>query len=770
MKKLFLLAFFLMLPLALHGQELIEKLEIVGNDRVSQETVLYYMAAREGDYYKEDVLKGDLKVLWSTGFFSDVRVEEADGARGKIVRLLLKENPVIRSLAFKTGKKVKEDDIVNKLKEKDQYLLPYSYYSAYKVQRIKKTVEDLLLEKGLQAAKIDIVETSKGKNEVEVTFRIDEGPKIRVGEVVFEGKPKLPASELKGALSENKEHNLISWISGKDVFKLNKLTEELDLVKKRLQENGYMEASVGEPRTEEMERGTVFLSRQKMMRIIIPVNAGYLYRVGEIAVEGVKAINTQYVRGLVTLKPGEVYSTKVREKCVDDINELYRNGGYLYVQVMPVESLDPKNKRVNVTFNVNEGEICFVHRLDFKGNFYTKDKVMRREILLREGDRFSLAMFKDSVLRIKQVGLVDLEKDPEPKPTSDDPTQFDITVFVKELQRNNIQFTAGYSGYEGYFVAASYETVNFLGAGENLNLTVQTGKRIRNYSFGFTEPYIFDMPISTGFTIFNRYLVYPGLYDQKSKGIELNTGARIYGYWRFNFGYSYEDVNVSIPTTDTGGYIDPTYFMMYGTGKFKESSVMPQLYYSTIDSPLTPSRGTMYLASLKFAGSFLGGEVDLIKPRFEFTHYQPTFRGQSIGIHAEYQYITPLKSGGKIPFWEKFFLGGERDIRGYEIYTIGPRDVNGSNIGGEKSIVINAEYIMNIGGPLYLILFHDLGNSLASSQKISFKDMYTSTGVEARIFVPALRVPFRLIFSYNNRKIFKDDSNFAFRFALGTTF
>ena len=770
MKKLFVFAIFLLVPLCLHSQELIEKLEIVGNDRVSQETVQYYMTAREGDYYKEDILKKDLRVLWSTGFFADIRVEEADGAKGKIVRFILKENPVIKNLAFKTGKKVKEDDIVNKLKEKDQYLLPYAYYSAYKVQRIKKTVEDLLQEKGLQAAKVDIDEASKGKNEVEVTFHINEGPKIRVGEVVFEGKPKLPASELKSALSENQEHNLISWISGKDVFKLNKLTEELDQVKKKLQENGYMEASVGEPRTEEMERGTVFLSRQKMMRIIIPVNAGYLYRVGDIAVDGVKAINTQYVRALVTLKPGEVYSTKVREKCVDNINELYRNGGYLYVQVMPVESLNPKNKRVNVTFNVMEGEICYVHRLDFKGNFYTKDKVMRREMLLREGDRFSLAMFKDSVLRIKQVGLVDLEKDPEPKPTPDDPSQFDITVYVKELQRNNIQFTAGYSGYEGYFVAATYETVNFLGAGENLNLTLQTGKRVRNYSFGFNEPYIFDMPISTGFTVFSRYLVYPGLYDQKSKGVELSTGARIYGYWRFNLSYSYEDIDVSIPASSTGGIIDPTYLLLYGVGKYKESSILPQLYYSTIDSPLTPSRGTMYRASLKFAGSFLGGGVDLLKPSFEFTHYQPTFKGQSIGIHAEYQYIKPLKSGGNIPFWEKFFLGGERDIRGYEIYTIGPRDANGSNIGGDKALVINAEYIINVGGPLYLILFHDMGNSLASSQKINFKDMYTSTGIEARIFVPALRVPFRLIFSYNNRKIFNADSNFAFRFALGTTF
>ncbi len=153
------------------------------------------------------------------------------------------------------------------------------------------------------------------------------------------------------------------------------------------------------------------------------------------------------------------------------MGEAYRDGGYLYAQVIPVENLDPKNKIVNVTFNIYEGEVAFLNRLEFRGNNYTKDKVIRREMLIREGDRFSLAYFKDSILRIKQLGLVDLEKDPDIKPNPDDPTKIDVQVNVKELQRNNIQFTAGYSGYEGTFVALSYSTVNFLGAGENLEFT-----------------------------------------------------------------------------------------------------------------------------------------------------------------------------------------------------------------------------------------------------------------------------------------------------------
>ncbi len=755
-----------LLPLSAFAQETVEKIEIVGNDRVTKETILYYLSAREGDYFNEELLKRDFRILWSTGFFADVRIERAEGAKGKIIRIIVVENPVIKTVAYKTGKKVKEDDIVNKLKEKDEYILPYSYYSPAKVQKIKGTIADLLAEKGLQAAKIDAEVARKGKNEVDLTFRIDEGPKVRVGEVVFEGRSKIPESALREAMKDNKTHGLLSWIGGKDVFKQNKIPDDVDLIKKKFQENGYMEATVGEPRTETMAKRTIFFRKQKMMRLVIPVHAGYLYRVGEIKIEGNKAVNGKYLRSLVKLEKGQVYNTQIREKAIEKMGETYRDGGYLYAQVAPVESLDPKHKIVNVTFNVYEGEVAFLHRLEFRGNNYTKDKVIRREMMLREGDRFSLAYFKDSILRIKQLGLVDLEKEPDIKPNPDDPTQIDVQVNVKELQRNNIQFTAGYSGYEGTFVAFSYSTVNFLGAGETLEFMVQTGKRVKNYSFGFTEPYFLDQPITIGFNIFDRKIDYPYLYNQKSKGIDLTLGARLVEYWRANVTYSYQNVDVTVPADSPyQGY----YGSMFGIGKYNISSIEPLLYRSTVDSPLTPTRGTLCSLSFKFAGSFLGGEISLYRPRIELAHFQPFIANHVIGLHLEYQYVKPLK-GSVLPFWEKFYLGGERSIRGYEIYTIGPRSATGTILGGEKSLVVNAEYIIPIGGPLWAILFYDMGNSLAQNQKFSLKSMYTSAGLEARVFVPALRVPFRLIFAYNSPKIYTDESNFAFRFAVGTTF
>jgi len=786
MKKLVWLLMPLILPLALAGQERVEKIEIVGNDRVTRETILYYLTSREGDYFNEDSLRKDFRVLWSTGFFSNLRIEGEEGTAGKVVKITVEENPVIKTITYKTGKKVKEDDIINKLKEKDEYVLPYSYYSSAKVQKVRETILDLLLEKGLYAAKVDVQTDRKGKNEVEVLFKIDEGPKVRVGEVIFAGKAKLPQSELRMAMKSNRPHGLFNWIAGKDVYKENKLQEDLENIKAKFQENGYMEATVEPPTVEEMTKRNVFLKTQKMMRLVFPVNAGYRYSVGDVSVEGSKAVSLDYIRSLIKLQKGQVYSTKVREKAVTDIGEAYRNVGYLYIQVMPIESLDPKNKRVNVTYNIYEGEVAYLNRLEFRGNNYTKDKVIRREMLLREGDRFSLALFKDSMLRVKQLGLVDLEKEPDIKPNPEDPTKIDAVVSVKELQRNNIQFTAGYSGYEGFFVMASYSTVNFLGAGENLEITAQYGKRVRNYVFGFSEPYVFDLPITLGFNIYDRYLILPYLYDRKGRGADIIMGARLKGYLRGNLTYSYELVDIR-QSTYSGNYYDnyygggygygygsgsgyyPGYYPGYGFGKYAVSALIPTVFRSTVDSPLTPSRGTMILASLKYAGGPLGGEVDFIKPKLEFTYWHPTLSKQVIGFHVVYQFIRTY-SGSEIPFWERFYLGGERDIRGYDIYSIGPRTPEGQLLGGMKAFVFNAEYQLHLAEPLNLILFYDIGNSYLEKQNLNFRNMYSSAGIEARIFVPALRVPFRLILAYNNRLVYPGDTNLNFRFAIGTTF
>jgi len=768
-RKTIFSAIFLFFPLILSAQDIIEKIEIVGNTRVPQETIRYYLFMREGSTFNRDVLRKDFRVLWSTGFFSNIKIEEEQGTRGKIIKIRIEENPVIRNIAYKTGRKMKEDDIVKRLKEKGEYISPYSFYSPYKIQLIKTTIEKLLVEKGLYSGEVRAVVSEKEKSRVDIVFEIEEGKKIRIGEIVFEGETKLPPSVLRKAMTENKKYGILSWIKRKGVFKPDRLDEDLDGIKHKLHEYGYMKATVGEPRIEEVMKSLIFLKKQQMKKIVIPVDAGPRYTVGEVKIEGNKVFSTEALIRLIKFKKGEIYSAKIREESINDIGKDYRNKGYLYARIIPVESIDSERKIVNVTFKIDEGEMIYLNRLEFKGNTFTRDKVIRREMLIREGDRFDFGLFEDSILKMGQHGIVGLEKEPQLIRNTDKPANIDVTLHVKELQKSFYLFSGGYNGYGGIFGAFYYSHVNFLGTGKILELTLDHGERIKNYRLGFFEPYFLDYPISVGFNAFYHDTTFPDLYDRRGKGADLTIGARFKRYWRASLAYSFENVNVELPEADSSEEVDPVYSEMFGLGEYDISSIISAFSRSTLDSPIFPTRGTLYSASCELAGSFLGGDISLIKPQFEWSFFHPFVCNHFVGFHVEYQFIEAM-GDSQVPFWERFYLGGERSIRGYGIYSIGPRSEQGINIGGEKSIVLNAEYVMPVGGPLYAVLFYDAGNAYSSDQKISMNDMYSSAGLEMRLYSPSFPIPIRLIFAYNNRKIDPEDSNFAFRFTLGTTF
>ena len=383
-----------MIPLCGFAQELIERIDIVGNDRVTRDTIMYYLSIPGGGLLRPGNAQEGLPRPLVDRLFRQHQNRRGTGRPGQDREdHRLEENPVIQTITYKTGKKVKEDDINTKLKEKDEFLLPYSYYSPAKLQRVKKTIEDLLAEKGLGAAKVEYETEKKGNSEIEVLFKIDEGPKVRIAEILFVGSPKLPQSTLREALKENKPHSLLSWVEGKDAYKQAKIADDLAEVKKALQENGYMEAVVGEPKVEEVDPEDVLAVFQEAE----DGPADHSGR-GRIPVQG----RRDQGRGEQGLPDGrnprpDQVSKRARSTAPPSGKKASRTSasssgttGTSMPRSFPVETLDPKAKVVNVTYQIAEGEICFLRRLDFKGNVFTKDKVIRREILLREGDVFRL--------------------------------------------------------------------------------------------------------------------------------------------------------------------------------------------------------------------------------------------------------------------------------------------------------------------------------------------------------------------------------------------
>ncbi|MCX6557396.1 MAG: outer membrane protein assembly factor BamA [Candidatus Aminicenantes bacterium] len=750
------------------GAEIIEEIRIEGNKKVSRETVQFYIKSRSGGIYDNDKLKEDFKTLWETGFFADIRIESENGANGKIVRFVLTENPLISSVAYKLSKRVKENDITQKLQDNNITIQAFSYYSPAKVRRAKKIITDMLLEKGFNQASVTIDE-KLGNDQIALTIQVDAGPKTRIGQVVFPGLDTklLSASFLGRGLKNNQSHSLISTVLGKDIYNHEKINEDLEEVRLRLQQKGYLEAKVGTPELGWNTQKTVFGKSQKMLVLSIPVEMGPRYRTGSIAIEGNKVIRTDFLRQMVTLKKGDVYDLKKRNKAVEEIQKFYGSLGYFYAQIAPQENMDPVKKIADLTIHVQENEIVYLGKLEFTGNTFTKDHVIRREWFLREGRRLNINALEDSIKRMKQLGLVTIEKMPEIKPDPQDPQKINITADVKEVNRQMINFNVGYSGYEGWFIAAGYSTQNFLGMGEVFSLNLQQGTIAKTYQFAFTEPYLFNSQASFGIDISKTYYRYPNLYTRQGEGFNVSTATRFWKFWGASLVFSMENISISDVNE---AYMQGSYYSYFYTeGKRLITAINPMIYYSTVDSPVFPRSGSKFLVNYRYTGGFLGGDIYSHKLKLELVKFIPVWSSHVIGLHAAYEAIEPF--GGKtIPFYEKFFLGGERSIRGFETFTLGPRNANGSVLGGNKSLYFNLEYAIPLTQQFSFVFFYDVGNAYNTGIPISLKDVYQSTGLELKIFVPMLNVPFRLIFAYNHRLLLPDANHFVFRFAVGPSF
>jgi outer membrane protein insertion porin family len=502
---------------------------------------------------------------------------------------------------------------------------------------------------------------------------------------------------------------------------------------------------------------------------------------------------------------------------------------------------------------MTEGKQYFVNRLTFTGNTTTRDNVIRREVRILEGSVFSTEELKSSVKRLNQLGyfkpLEGNDKDMKVDKTPGRDNAVDVTLKLEEQNRNQLTFGAGVSQYEGVFGQLAFQTSNFMGRGESLTVSMQAGDRAQNYQLAFTEPFLFDRNITGGFDLHKSNLQYIGYYTQKNTGGNIMFGFPVgRGFSRLFMTYSYDKIRVADLSealldpsciTATGGcsflsslndlsQLTPTQreninrnpflvdSLLLGQGGVRTiSKVVPTFVHNTVDNPIFPSQGKKLTASLDLA--VLGGNTEYYKPSVEGVLFMRQSSRTSLGFRAQAQYIAPVGSTKTLPIFERLFLGGEYSIRGFDIRSVGPT-VPGSQVvlGGNKSLLFNAEYLITIAGPVRLVLFYDAGQVRDIGQKFALKEdltqlvfpqpplLYdplasvnltdpsatgvttrvigktsafkTSTGAEIRFFMPVLNVPFRLIYAYNPQRggvlnnQLQPAKDLTFRFAVGTTF
>ncbi|MDP1571774.1 MAG: outer membrane protein assembly factor BamA [Vicinamibacterales bacterium] len=787
----------------------------------------------------EASLLADFKRLWATSFLDNLWIEVEDapydnGVMGKRVIFNMEERSRIKIVDYTGSTKVERTKIDEKMRELGIALRLDSFLDEGAVRRVRGLVQNMMAEKGYQDAEIttSIEPLPGGPKLVKVVFHVEEGPKVRIRTVDFTGNEAMSDGALRRRMKDTKAHWFLSWMTGRGTFQEAKFDEDADRLVEHYRNRGYIETTIGQPQIERLSDSPD--GKTRWVRLVVPVSEGPRYRVGEFAFAGNTIVEDQFLRPLFKLKTGDWYSEKRIRDGLEKARELYGQGGYFeftgYPDLAPEAAAagpmaGPAQPTVNVTMQMQEGGQYFVNRITFTGNTTTRDTVVRRELRLVEGGVFNTEALKYSIRRLNQLGYFQqLEggQDIQVDKTPDVANNVDVTMKLQEQNRNQLTFGAGVSQFEGFFGQLSFQTANFLGRGESLTVSLQGGSRAQNYQVAFTEPFLFDRNITGGVDVFKRELRYIGQFTQSSMGGNLLMGFPVRDFSRMFVTYSHEQVSVKDlnPAYQSPELLQRNPFLrdslLIGAGgKRTISKIVPSFVFNTVDNPIFPNTGRRLQMSVDYAGP--GGNTYFVKPSVEAVGYFRMTPRTTFGTRFQFQYIRPYGSTERLPIFEQLFLGGEYSIRGFDLRSVGPRDPeSGLVLGGNKSLLFNAEYLISIAGPVRLVLFFDAGQVRDLGEKFGMKEdiiefvspsapilfdpfaftqltnpnapppervvrgqrqaFKTSTGAEIRFFMPVLNVPFRLIFAMNPSRDgvldnnFQPSKNFVFRFAVGSTF
>jgi outer membrane protein insertion porin family len=780
----------------LKPEDIIEGIEFRGTRRIPQETLRSRIFSKKGDKYDEATLQRDFMALWNTGYFDDLRLErEAGPGGGWIVRFIVTERRVVRSIKYDGAKSVTVSEILDRFKERKVGLSVEQQYDPNKVQRASNVLKEFLSERGRQFATVTPEVHQIPPSSLEVVFKVEEGPKVKVGDIDIKGNMVFSDREVRRAMRNLRPvgipHSILFENLFSKSFDRSKLDIDEEMIRNFYQERGYFTARVIDSNVKIRDVGgsglkiPLFKPNKpgKRADISITVEEGKLFHLNKINFTGVKLFKTPdaLMRPLFQMQEGDVFSTDKLRKGMENLRKLYGEFGFIDMVPEPEPVPIPGTDKIDLSFNVDEGKQFFVRRIDFSGNTTTRDKVIRREILIDEGQIYNTRLWEISILRLNQLGYFEQLKAEDAATINRDPktSTVDITLKVKERGKNSIQLNGGVSGIAGSFIGFSYSTNNFLGLGETLSLESQLGDRIRNVTFGFTEPYFLDKPMQAGFTLYTTRFNYDQarevslfsgrnlipLFNQLGQNNLLNYVSNGYGFTTFlsypmkklsfarlGLSYGYDTSNITTLSDASKQYFDYINFQgLNGPNSLsgiRTSKVVPSFSYNTVDHPITPTRGKSLFISTTFAGSMLGGNVNMIEPTIDAKYFRSGFfKGHVIGTHFLGRYVSGF-GGRSAPPFNRFYMGGEMDVRGFDIWGISPLAYIPSSTtvpilnndgtprtqkviengvetsaavtqqipiyqlifpGGDTQVVANFEYRIPIFGPVILAGFFDAG-------------------------------------------------------------
>ncbi len=706
------LILFLWVGLCHGADETVSKITILGNVKVEEAAIKAAIKSREERPFSMDQVREDLRSIFALGFFTDVQVDIKPSPKGYEVIFIVVEKPSIKDIVIKGNQKIKSEDIKEKMS-----LVTRSILNPEKVKQNADLIRKLYFSKGYYGVKVEDKVTPLETNEVTVTFDITEGPKGHIKKITFKGNTHLKSGDLKGVI-QTKEWTILSYLTKTGILDEDILKNDVQLVNAFYVDHGYLESKVSEPKID--------LRDPKRIRIEIEITEGPLFRIGTIDFKGDVLTTKADLFRTLTIKRGNPYRNSEVRKDVNALTEKFANQGYAYVDVNPEPSTDPKGRIVNLTFEIEKKKQVYFERIQISGNTKTRDRVVRRELLVSEGELYSASDLNRSRDRLKRTGFFKEVDFATSRGSADD--KVNLNLKVEEAPSGALSFGIGYSSLDKIVGSASISDKNLLGLGYSGSLKFALGRISRNFRFSFTDPYFLGYRLAGGIDLYNESREFT-TYKYKVTGGDFRLGKELTPLLRAEMMYKLEKVDVSDVSEEA------SFTIQSQIGTSTTSALAFSLTRDTRDDLFAPTRGSRLTLSVMPAGGILGGDNDFVKSLFAASFFFPlplkmvyNFRGQVGSVNAF--------GGRQIPIYEKFFVGGLTTVRGFEYGQAGPRDETGEAIGANRMLVFNNEIVFPLSREIGLrgAVFVDLGKGADTWS--SLFPLHFTYGVGIRWFSP----------------------------------
>jgi outer membrane protein insertion porin family len=681
----------------------------------------------------------DLRNVFGLGFFDDVQLKVEDFEGGVKVTFVVVERPFVRDVEFVGNAKIGTTELQDKID-----LKLGSVYNPVEVQRAREKLKEAYEDEGYFEVQITPETEKFADGDVKVVFSITEGRRITIDTIVFRGNKGLKAKQIKAVMATQERQYFIL----RGTVQRQRLEEDMDRIMGVYQDHGYVQARV--------ERHDVTVDRDKArVTITIDVVEGAQYRVGVIKLTGVTLLPEEELRRQLGLKAGDVFSRTALRDGVRNIADLYSTIGRASADVIPRTEQQPATNTVDVTVELTEGPEVYVERINITGNTRSEDRILRREIPFVEGDLFTLQKLQRARQRLINLGYFDLINVTTQPGT--DKTRIIVNVEVTERPTGIFSIGGGFSSVDSVVGTLDISQNNFLGRGWQLSLRLRAGANSQQGIISFTEPWLFDRPLSAGFDLFNVKRQFTE-YDYDSLGGNVRLSHPFAEYWRWQTSYrlTRDEISDIQDTTDS--------LLREEEGKRITSAVTLGITRDSRDVVATPSRGGLTVFTVDAAG--LGGDSRFVKAIASTAYFKPIWLGHILSGRAETGYGFGW-SNDPLPVFERFYLGGPNSIRSFKARRISPRDDEGTRIGGTSQVLGNVEYIIPLPFNFRVAGFFDIGNVYGFGTKFDVTNTREAAGAGIRWQSPF--GPIRVDYGLNLDRRKGEDFG-AIQFSVGSPF